>query len=71
MFDVGLLYYIELTIYWEYCIEFTNYKDQVPVIFFLQDEKKAKVYGKTKKEEQAKVAIKSFEQIVKFCEVPM
>lgn len=39
--------------------------------FPIQDEKKAKVYGKTKKEEQAKVAVKSFEQIVRFCEVPM
>lgn len=40
-------------------------------MFCIQDEKKGKVYGKPKKEEQAKAAIKSFEQIVKFCEVPM
>ncbi|KAK8391625.1 hypothetical protein O3P69_017276 [Scylla paramamosain] len=48
-------------------------KRERDTVFFLlrQDEKKGKVYGKVKKEEQAKAAIKSFEQIVKFCEVPM
>ena len=40
-------------------------------MFYLQDQKKGKVYGKEKQEEQAKAGIKSFEQIVKFCEVPM
>ncbi|XP_045127827.1 ATP-dependent DNA helicase Q5-like isoform X2 [Portunus trituberculatus] len=48
-------------------------KQERDTVFFLlrQDEKKGKMYGKIKKEEQAKAAIKSFEQIVKFCEVPM
>ncbi|KAG0724792.1 ATP-dependent DNA helicase Q5 [Chionoecetes opilio] len=48
-------------------------KKERDTLFFLlrQDEKKGKVYGKSKKEEQAKAAIKSFEQIVRFCEVPI
>ncbi|XP_042873002.1 uncharacterized protein LOC122253773 [Penaeus japonicus] len=39
------------------------------VIF--QDEGKAKASGKTNKEDQAKIAIKNYEYMVKFCEVPI
>ncbi|XP_068237776.1 LOW QUALITY PROTEIN: uncharacterized protein [Palaemon carinicauda] len=48
-------------------------KSERDTIFFLlrQDESKAKVSGKTHREDQAKKTIKSFETIVKFCEVPI
>ncbi|XP_066963663.1 uncharacterized protein [Macrobrachium rosenbergii] len=48
-------------------------KSERDTISFLlrQDESKAKVSGKTHREDQAKKAIKSFENIIKFCEVPI
>ncbi|ROT71532.1 DNA helicase RecQ5 [Penaeus vannamei] len=48
-------------------------KSERDTIFFLlrQDEGKAKASGKTNKEDQAKIAIKNYEYMVKFCEVPI
>ncbi|XP_071552976.1 LOW QUALITY PROTEIN: uncharacterized protein [Panulirus ornatus] len=55
-----------------WCRIYYSKKERESILFLLrQDEKKAKVYGKPHKEDQAKTAIKSFENIIKFCEVPI
>ncbi|KAK4304898.1 hypothetical protein Pmani_023165 [Petrolisthes manimaculis] len=54
------------------CRIYYSKRERETVLFLLrQDEKKGKVFGRAKNEEQAKTAIKSFQTIVKFCEMPI
>ncbi|KAG7174421.1 ATP-dependent DNA helicase Q5-like [Homarus americanus] len=54
------------------CRIYYSKKERDAIMFLLrQDVSKAKAMGKPHKEDQAKMAIKSFEQVVKYCEVPI
>ncbi|KAK3878866.1 hypothetical protein Pcinc_016526 [Petrolisthes cinctipes] len=54
------------------CRIYYSKREKDTVLFLLrQDQKKGKVFGRAQNEEQAKTAIKSFETIIKFCEMPI